>query len=146
VGVVYDPSRERPWYFYLNARHHGGDRTAVGGYASQREAALARDRAVLHHAPKLRLNFPEEARALGPATLDELRREVHRQRKQSTTSRFRGVYWDKRKKCWVARIMEKGVQYSLGEHDDERAAARAYDDAVLRLGADTRKLNFQRRA
>jgi hypothetical protein len=142
LGVVYEPRRERPWFFYLDARMRGGDCAAVGGFSSQREAALARDRAVLHYAPKLRLNFPDEARALGPATIDELRREVHRQRKQSTTSRYRGVYWDKRKKCWIARIMDKGVSYSLGEHDDERVAARAYDAAVLRLGADVRKLNF----
>ncbi len=142
IGVVCSPNIERPWFFYLFTEHGEQGHVGVGGYSSQREAAIARDRAALHYGASLSLNFPEEARALGPATIDELRADIHRERKKTTSSQYRGVYRDKRSGCWMACITFKGVVHRLGSHEDEAVAARAYDDAILRLGDDERKLNF----
>jgi hypothetical protein len=63
-------------------------------------------------------------------------------RKETTSSRYRGVSWGKRERAWFAEIVVDGEKHRLGRYGDEAAAARAYDDAVLRLGADPRKLNF----
>lgn len=61
------------WYAHVYAN---GKRSAWGGYSSEQEAAIARDRVVLAVRPSAPLNFPDEARALGPSTVEELRREL----------------------------------------------------------------------
>jgi len=40
------------------------------------------------------------------------------------TSRFRGVYWHKRRKKWVAQVTVAGEQHYLGVFDDEEDAGR----------------------
>jgi hypothetical protein len=70
-----------------------GDRTLeVGSWRTEREAALARDRAVLYFELALELNFPQKSRALGPATPAELRREARsKTRRARGKSRYIGV-------------------------------------------------------
>jgi hypothetical protein len=36
-----------------------------------------------------------------------------------------GIYWDKRKKLWMARIKVRGIVYELGRFEDRDAALRA---------------------
>lgn len=45
-------------------------------------------------------------------------------------SRYRGLYWHKQGKCWVARIRHKGQFVALGCYVIEKNAARAYDEAA----------------
>lgn len=49
-------------------------------------------------------------------------------RRSTARSGFKGVFWDKRKKKWWARV---GVHGFVGYFDDPRAAAEAYDAAAL---------------
>jgi hypothetical protein len=69
-------------------------------------------------------------------------------RKQSTfagrpcTSRFKGVYRDKRRNYWVATIKKDRVQRRLGNFYDEIAAAQAYDQAARELFGEHARLNF----
>lgn len=46
---------------------------------------------------------------------------------QGGSSRYRGVYWDKRKRVWRARVMLDGRKYSLGLFATEDAAGQAVE-------------------
>ena len=47
------------------------------------------------------------------------------------TSRFRGVYFVKRDKCYRSKITVNGKMLVLGDFTDEVEAAKAYDAAAL---------------
>jgi hypothetical protein len=56
-------------------------------------------------------------------------------------SRFKGVYWNKRWKKWVAQIRVNYKLLSLGGFDEEEKAARAYNDAALKHFGEFARLN-----
>lgn len=59
------------------------------------------------------------------------------------TSVYRGVYWVRRDRKWASRISNgKGGKVSLGNYDDEIAAARAYDHAAREMHGPFATLNF----
>ena len=60
-------------------------------------------------------------------------------RAAKTTSKFRGVSWDKQRQKWVAFIKIDGKNKYLGTSDHEKTAAGKYDEHAARLG---RPLNF----
>jgi len=70
-----------------------------------------------------------------PQERDE-KRPQHR-----TSSKFRGVYWNKNCRAWRARIWVDGRSEHLGNFDDEEEAARAFDRRALELKR-FRALNF----
>lgn len=49
------------------------------------------------------------------------------------SSRFKGVHWDKVRGQWRAYIWYNKKGIKLGHYPDERAAARAYNEAAKRL-------------
>ncbi len=66
------------------------------------------------------------------------------------TSRFFGVYWDKRIRRWLAQVRRGGKQHHIGLYDDEVAAARDVDKWLLangrrrvNLDADGKPLEWQ---
>ena len=62
-------------------------------------------------------------------------------RRKKSTSRLRGVNWDKGSKKWQARITIGGKEKRLGRFVDEADAGRAFDGAVIANNLD-RPLNF----
>jgi hypothetical protein len=62
--------------------------------------------------------------------------------KTKTTSRFRGVYLQKRSSRWIARIHFQGQRISLGIFDSEIDAAHAYDRAARMYHKEFACLNF----
>jgi hypothetical protein len=139
VGVGYDPEYRpsRPWIFVLTVR---GRSVHVGGFASEYEAAIARDRAALHYYDEPELNFPEDARRLGPADLETIRAEIHAERKKHTVSRYRGVILNNGR--WSAKIYYDSASHFLGCFDTEEEAALAYDEVARRVRGAKAKLNF----
>jgi UDP-N-acetylglucosamine--N-acetylmuramyl-(pentapeptide) pyrophosphoryl-undecaprenol N-acetylglucosamine transferase len=63
-------------------------------------------------------------------------------RKSRGTSRFKGVWWDKRLRKWVASIRCRGKRIRLGVFTDEAEAARAYDRKAIELFGEFARLNF----
>lgn len=57
------------------------------------------------------------------------------------TSRFKGVSWSRHDGMWLAQIKSDGVQSRLGLYGDEADAARAYDEAALRLHKEFARTN-----
>ncbi|MBL0870353.1 MAG: hypothetical protein IBJ18_07250 [Phycisphaerales bacterium] len=61
-----------------------------------------------------------------------------------TSSRFKGVYWNKRNQAWLAQIRIDDTQRKLGLFDDEEDAALAYDEAAREVWGEQARVNFPR--
>ena len=57
------------------------------------------------------------------------------------SSRYRGVFWHEPSRKWRAHIWVNGERIYLGYHTDERQAAMAYNDEVMRRGLQAWRLN-----
>jgi len=56
---------------------------------------------------------------------------------ESCSSRFPGVYWEKRYKKWRAQIvLENGKRRKLGWFADEKKAARVYMEALQKINPE----------
>jgi len=61
----------------------------------------------------------------------------------ASDSKYKGVYWDRRRRQWFINCRYKGRNHRLGYFgDDEVAAARAYDRVAVERIGDFAKLNF----
>lgn len=58
------------------------------------------------------------------------------------SSRFKGVYWFKHAKKWMARIQVVGKRRYLGCFSSEEAAAKAYDSTAKIEFGEFARLNF----
>lgn len=131
----------RPWYAETRV---AGRLVFVGAWASERDAALAHDRAALYYGcARSSLNFPRMARRLRPASVEALRAECERARNEQTSSRFRGVTWLEKQRCWRARITVGGELCHLGVFADDVEAARAYDEAAARAFGKRARFNLR---
>lgn len=100
-------------------------------YDSQNRRTLYMAREILG----LKVGDPREADHRNRDKLDNrranLRVVTHAQQMQNlpghrgSSSRFRGVYWDKARSKWSARVQLNGVTHCLGRFDDEEEAAQA---------------------
>jgi hypothetical protein len=140
AGVTLFTAAQRYAAFVIVARK----RIHLGMWSNEEEAALARDRAALHHRLDVPLHFPAKARALGPATAEELRRLARVTRKvRQNASEYAGVHWNDRRERWAALIcVGKKRVVQIAQFDDEREAAEAYDRVARFRGLDRSLLNF----
>ena len=81
--------------------------------------------------------------------LDNLRLATHSQNqcnkgksRSNSSSRFIGVYFEKRSSKWVAKIVTNGKRIWLGRFSDEISAAKAHDKAALKYHKEFAHLNF----
>ncbi len=65
-----------------------------------------------------------------------------RKTRSKTSSRYRGVYFDKRRTRWQAYIKYNGKRKYLGSFGDEMEAALAYDRAAREYHKEFARLNF----
>lgn len=139
-GVSWSAEKGR-WFARVNtAPGHG---VGIGLYTTEEEAAVARDRVLLHIGVSgALLNFPE--RRLKPLSLAAAKAEIRQRRKTTTTSQYIGVT-QTRSGNWRAWVNADKRTVGLGNWRTEKEAALVRDSAALHyLGADTR-LNFPRR-
>ena len=80
-----------------------------------------------HPAKRRRIEEPAEA---AQATVAQTREAGQ------PSSRYNGVCWAKRERRWLASIRHEGQLQHLGYFDEEQDAARAFDEAALRLRGD----------
>lgn len=59
-----------------------------------------------------------------------------------SSSKFKGVTWDKSKRKWQAQITHNRTNINLGRFSDEVLAAKAYDGKARELFGDFAFLNF----
>ncbi len=62
--------------------------------------------------------------------------------KSKTSSKFLGVYYDRRTEMWAAKIKCNGKHIWLGRFKTEIEAARAYDAAAKKYFGEFARLNF----
>jgi hypothetical protein len=122
----------------------------IGHFESEEQAAVAYDRVVLFvHGPRAPRNFPK--RALTPASIQDIRRELRQRAKSHMTSRWEGVcliQWANRSRTerpWSAELrLPSGRVVWLGHWATEKAAVQARDRAALFYLAEEARLNLPR--
>ena len=60
---------------------------------------------------------------------------------KNSTSKFKGVYWDKSRKMWRSAISEKNKRINLGRFTNEIDAAKAYNEKAEELHGEYAYLN-----
>ena len=126
----------------------------LGYYDDERSAALVVDAFVREHRrdPVAWLNFPDmdpQVFKRELALAKDHRRVEQRSKPWTQSSKYIGVYWNPRKKVWIARMRHgkrhggSGEKQALGYYDDERSAALAVDAFVREhMPGIVEKLNF----
>lgn len=69
----------------------------------------------------------------------------NRRKSLNTTSRFKGVCWDKSRNRWISVMTNNGKAVNLGRFNVEKDAALAYDRAAKIYFGEFAKLNFPKR-
>jgi hypothetical protein len=144
AGVVHLDDR-----FRGQVRLATGKILTVGYWLTAREAAIARDRAVLHFQLDSPLNLPNASRRRGPASVLELRREARlaAKRRTGSSSRYMGVYWIKGSQAWEARAkIDRYTSFRIGLFPTQKEAAMAHDRVALHCHGAEAMLNFSRKS
>ncbi len=66
-----------------------------------------------------------------------------RRHRNKTSSKYKGIYWEKRSKKWLVIMQHDFKRIKLGRFDDEEEAARAYDSAARIYQCEYAELNFK---
>ena len=114
---------------------HQKRRIPLGFYNTADEAGFAYDKAALElYGEKAPLNHHlEQVQAWNPPS---------RMLRKTNTSGYRGVTQIKRSGKWQASYRHGKKLLHLGTYDTAEDAARAYDQAVIRLKGDLATTNF----
>jgi hypothetical protein len=68
--------------------------------------------------------------------------QYNKGKRRNTTSKYKGVYFNKGHRKWAAQIIKSGSKIRLGYFDSEIEAARAYDEQAKKYGGEFACLNF----
>ena len=67
--------------------------------------------------------------------------QQNKRKREGCSSQYKGVTWDKSRDKWGAKIFLQGKCYNLGRFNDEREAARTYNEAAKRMFGEFANLN-----
>ena len=73
---------------------------------------------------------------------DRFQNQHNRKPNKNTSSKYKGVSFDKKRKKWYVKIECKGKRYRLGRFDCEIEAAKAYDAKARELHGEFAYLNL----
>jgi len=134
------------WYVYerdLGPNRHPGGPYAIASIRSKDGAwttifmhTLITGYAKTDHADGNGLN--NQRHNLRSAT--DAQNSANRRKGIGTSSRYKGVTWDKDRRMWAVRIGRE--RHGLGRFDNEEDAGRAYDDAARKRYGEYARLNF----
>jgi hypothetical protein len=68
---------------------------------------------------------------------------INNRKRKKTTSKYKGVSWDKKQNKWHAYIHINGKKIHIGSFEDEILAAKAYDVKSLSLHKEFSNPNFR---
>ncbi|WP_052323503.1 MULTISPECIES: AP2 domain-containing protein [Lysinibacillus] len=89
------------------------------------------------HKNKNSLDYRKENLIVGDAKLNVLMKKGN----ENSSSKYKGVSWDKKLQKWTAQTRENGKKKHLGVFLDEDEAAKAYNEAVLKIFGENCYLN-----
>ena len=127
--------------FFIAQMYLKGKVTGLGAYDTSKEAALAYDRAIVHHKlSSSKLNYPDGL-PLDDEDYEALMNPTKKRRLSSgNTMGYRGV--TRNGKRFAAKIGVKRKKLYLGTYNTAKEAAVAYDRAVVHHKISSSKLNF----
>lgn len=136
----YEELSQYKWYFKKQVDGNGGYAARNTSYVKgEPRTTIRMHRQLLQPEPHLEVDH------INGDKLDNRRenlRLVNRsqnmwnRKKQKGTSKYKGVYWNRRCRKWFAQIQHNGKFHYLGLHDNEEDAALAYQEAAHRLFGD----------
>ncbi len=140
-GYAYVDAADLEWLCRYNWR-------LQNGYAARREKTkvVYMHREIMRPAKGMTVDHINHNRL--DNTRDNLRVCTHQQNVHNnakhvgSSSRFKGVGYNREKRKWFAKIYFEGRRIWLGYFDDEAEAARAYDAKAVELFGEFAHLNF----
>jgi hypothetical protein len=138
-GVKWDGTSDR-WVALIKRNASSAAEILPGRFCDEAAAGRAYDAAALVvHGLAAKLNFVESLQQpIGECPRDR----VVRKQKTATTSRYRGVSWDKRRRYWIVQISKLDHNEVVRGIQDEEEAARKYDELAIRIHKHKAQLNF----
>jgi group I intron endonuclease len=115
----------------------------IGVFASEIEAAIAYNLVAeeLGVPDNKKNKIPDEFTEILPQRVENGHALV-RKRKSKCTSEYIGVYYQKDRKKWMARIVENGITHYLGRFDKETDAALAYNQKATEIYGESARINI----
>ena len=126
-GITFN-AKEQAWKVQAAKEY---ERYYGGTFRNEKDAAIAYDELAI----KLYGVFAVTNQSLGLLEGNES------YERRQFSSNFIGIYWNKKKSKWVARISVNKKKIYLGSFNDEKVAAKAYDEAVIRYWGENAKTN-----
>ena len=135
-GVCWDKQCKK-WKVFIRVE---GKSKSIGLFADEMKAAHAYDAYAIANGIDTPRNLPDEDE---DDVVDEAERGLAAKKRdaKTTSSRFRGLTWNKQGKSWQVRMCIDGKKHSIGRFIDEVEAAHAYDAYAIANGFN-RPRNF----
>jgi hypothetical protein len=73
--------------------------------------------------------------------VNQTQNRYNRGANKNTTSKFKGVHWDKSRNKWRAKLQLNGKCIHIGYYDDEKEAAVEYNKMAIRRFGEFARLN-----
>lgn len=144
----YDWLNQWKWFAH---KHHSGNFYAVRNYSigNNKQTTIKMHRQILG----LEKGDKRQGDHRNHFTLDNQRdnlricthsqNQMNQKSNRNSTSKYKGVSWDKLNKKWTAHIQINGQQKNLGYFHNEIFAAGVYDKAATREFGEYAYLNFK---